>query len=58
MARVKPKRHGVVTDMTAMCDVTFLLLTFFIMTTSKIDGLTYKIDEIGMSIQQSFAEFN
>ena len=32
MARVKPKRHGVVTDMTAMCDVTFLL-TFFIMTT-------------------------
>ena len=26
--------------------------------TSKIDGLTYKIDEIGMSIQQSFAEFN
>lgn len=33
MARIKPKRHGVVTDMTAMCDVTFLLLTFFIMTT-------------------------
>lgn len=33
MAKVKPKRHGVVTDMTAMCDVTFLLLTFFIMTT-------------------------
>ena len=33
MARVKPKRNGVVTDMTAMCDVTFLLLTFFIMTT-------------------------
>lgn len=34
MAKVKPKRHGVVTDMTAMCDVTFLLLTFFIMTTT------------------------
>lgn len=33
MAKVKPKRHGVVVDMTAMCDVTFLLLTFFIMTT-------------------------
>ncbi|MDY3548721.1 biopolymer transporter ExbD [Riemerella anatipestifer] len=33
MARVKPKRHGVVTDMTAMCDVAFLLLTFFILTT-------------------------
>ncbi|WP_312422011.1 biopolymer transporter ExbD [Epilithonimonas sp.] len=33
MARIKPKRHGVALDMTAMCDVTFLLLTFFIMTT-------------------------
>ncbi|MGQ0298810.1 ExbD/TolR family protein [Riemerella anatipestifer] len=33
MARVKPKKHGVVTDMTAMCDVAFLLLTFFILTT-------------------------
>ncbi|MBB1574832.1 MAG: biopolymer transporter ExbD [Flavobacteriaceae bacterium] len=33
MARIKPKRHGVVTDMTAMCDVAFLLLTFFILTT-------------------------
>lgn len=33
MARIKPKRHGVVIDMTAMCDVAFLLLTFFILTT-------------------------
>ena len=33
MARIKPKRHGVVTDMTAMCDVAFLLRTFFILTT-------------------------
>lgn len=33
MAAVKPKRHGPVMDMTAMCDVAFLLLTFFIMTT-------------------------
>lgn len=33
MARVKPKRHGVVVDMTAMTDVAFLLLTFFILTT-------------------------
>lgn len=32
MAKVKPKRHGVVTDMTAMTDVAFLLLTFFILT--------------------------
>ena len=33
MARVKPKRHGVIVDMTAMTDVAFLLLTFFILTT-------------------------
>lgn len=33
MAKIKPKRHGVVTDMTAMTDVAFLLLTFFILTT-------------------------
>ncbi|QCX53394.1 biopolymer transporter ExbD [Elizabethkingia sp. JS20170427COW] len=32
MARVKPKRHNVIVDMTAMCDVGFLLLTFFILT--------------------------
>ena len=39
MARIKPKRHGVVIDMTAMCDVAFLLLTFFIFTTQfkKLD---------------------
>lgn len=34
MAAVKPKRHSPVLDMTAMCDVAFLLLTFFIMTSS------------------------
>lgn len=33
MPKVKVKRHGVSLDMTAMCDVAFLLLTFFILTT-------------------------
>ncbi|MFQ3576771.1 MAG: biopolymer transporter ExbD [Cytophagales bacterium] len=33
MSKVKIKRRGVSTDMTAMCDVAFLLLTFFILTT-------------------------
>ncbi|MCW5907025.1 MAG: biopolymer transporter ExbD [Chitinophagales bacterium] len=32
MPRVKPKRSNPVIDMTAMCDVSFLLLTFFILT--------------------------
>lgn len=35
--------------------IAIILYNFF---TSKIDGLTFKIDEIAMSIQQSFAEFN
>jgi biopolymer transport protein ExbD len=34
MAAVKPQRHGPAMDMTAMCDVAFLILTFFIMTSS------------------------
>jgi len=32
MAKVRPKKHPPTTDMTAMTDVAFLLLTFFIMT--------------------------
>src|SRR5690606_32360342 len=32
MARAKPKRHNIRVDMTAMTDVSFLLLTFFILT--------------------------
>lgn len=32
MPKVKIKRKSTVTDMTAMCDVAFLLLTFFILT--------------------------
>lgn len=35
--------------------IAIILYNYF---TSKIDGLTYKIDEISMSIQQSFAEFH
>lgn len=35
--------------------IAIILYNYF---TSKIDGLTYKIDEIAMSIQQSFAEHN
>ncbi len=35
--------------------VAIILYNYF---TSKIDGMTYKIDEIAMSIQQSFAEFH
>lgn len=34
-----------------------IAIIFYNFFTSKIDDLTYKIDEIAMSIQQSFAEF-
>ncbi|MEK9137148.1 MAG: biopolymer transporter ExbD [Bacteroidota bacterium] len=33
MPRIKPKRHGVLIDMTPLVDVAFLLLTFFMLTT-------------------------
>ncbi|MBK0369231.1 ExbD/TolR family protein [Flavobacterium agrisoli] len=37
MAKIKMKKKSMSTDMTAMCDVAFLLLTFFILTaTSKV----------------------
>ena len=37
MAKIKMKKKSTSTDMTAMCDVAFLLLTFFILTaTAKI----------------------
>jgi biopolymer transport protein ExbD len=34
MARIKPKRKSTLLDMTAMCDVAFLLLTFFMLTSN------------------------
>ena len=44
MAAVKPKRHGPSMDMTAMCDVAFLLLTFFIMASSFKSEETVSIE--------------
>lgn len=40
MGKVRPKKHAPHTDMTAMTDVAFLLLTFFIMTA------TFKSNEV------------
>jgi biopolymer transport protein ExbD len=33
MPKIKPKRHGILIDMTPLVDVAFLLLTFFMLTT-------------------------
>ena len=44
MARVKRNRASVFLDMTAMCDMAFLLLTFFILTTKMKAPEPYSID--------------
>jgi len=52
MGRIKVQKKNLSVDMTAMCDVTFLLLTFFIMTSTftppepvpiQVPSSTYKI---------------
>lgn len=44
MPKVKIKRKSTVTDMTAMCDVAFLLLTFFILTATARQPEALKVD--------------
>jgi biopolymer transport protein ExbD len=59
MPKVKMKKHNITMDMTAMCDVAFLLLTFFILTTKfkpnepvqvEIPGSTAQIPIPGTNI--------
>jgi biopolymer transport protein ExbD len=50
MAVVKPKKHPPHTDMTAMTDVAFLLLTFFIMTA------TFKTNDAEITTPTSISE--
>lgn len=53
MPKVKIKRKSTVTDMTAMCDVAFLLLTFFILTatTKQQDPLAVDIPSSTVNIK-------
>ncbi|GGG80552.1 biopolymer transporter ExbD [Parapedobacter pyrenivorans] len=44
MPRVKVKRASTTIDMTAMCDVSFLLLTFFILTATAVQPEPMKVD--------------
>ena len=44
MARAKVKRASTVIDMTAMCDVSFLLLTFFVLTATARQPEALQVD--------------
>ncbi|QEC76215.1 ExbD/TolR family protein [Mucilaginibacter ginsenosidivorax] len=56
MARIKVPRKSTAIDMTAMCDVAFLLLTFFILTAKPKTEDPVPIDIPKSSIQQPVPE--
>ncbi|WP_183566820.1 ExbD/TolR family protein [Mucilaginibacter sp. SP1R1] len=56
MARIKVPRKSTAIDMTAMCDVAFLLLTFFILTAKVKTDDPVPIDIPKTSIQQPVPE--
>jgi len=58
MPRVKVKRQSTVTDMTAMCDVAFLLLTFFILTAKFKPDDPLPIDIPASTVQIKVPENN
>jgi biopolymer transport protein ExbD len=51
MARIKIPRKSTAIDMTAMCDVAFLLLTFFILTAKLKQDDPLRVDVPGASIK-------
>ena len=53
MSRIKIPRKSTAIDMTAMCDVAFLLLTFFILTAKlkQQDPLQFVIGQIQVTTQ-------
>ena len=56
MAKIKMKKKSTSTDMTAMCDVAFLLLTFFILTaTAKVPDVL-PVDTPASTVQTKLPE--
>ena len=58
MPKIKMKRQSIVNDMTAMCDVAFLLLTFFILTTKFRPNEAVQVDIPASTAQIPLPESN
>ncbi len=58
MAKVKTAKKSTRVDMTAMCDVAFLLLTFFIMTSTARLPEPYPVDTPASTVQTKVPDSN
>ncbi len=58
MAKVKSVKKSTKVDMTAMCDVAFLLLTFFIMTSTARLPEPYPVDTPASTVQSKIPDSN
>lgn len=58
MAKVKSAKKGTRIDMTAMCDVAFLLLSFFIMTSTAKLPEPYPVDIPASTVQSKLPDSN
>ena len=56
MAKIKTKKNPGSTDMTAMCDVAFLLLTFFILTATAKQPEALPVDTPSSTVQTKLPE--
>ena len=56
MSKVQIKKRGPSLDMTAMCDVAFLLLTFFILTTTFKKDAAVIVDTPSSTIEVKIPE--
>lgn len=58
MARAKVKRASTTIDMTAMCDVSFLLLTFFVLTATARQPEVMPVDTPASTVQDKLPDDN